>query len=80
MDSLSFLAKETADLYRLGRESSASAKYKFFIDEIESVLHDLPFSEPMHLLLDEMLKAQDRGDWFSLADYIEYELISCLRR
>lgn len=64
----------TAVAFRLGQEAKASKQFRECINLLERILKTHCNAPKIITILPEMLAAQERQDWLSLADYIEYEL------
>ena len=64
----------SAKNFRLGHEAEASHEFRKCIELLEELLPEKQNQEEIMSLLRDMLAAQERNDWLSLADYLEYEL------
>jgi hypothetical protein len=73
MDKLLITAKE----FRLGKEGQASESLRECIDLLMPMMMQLPPTETT-LYLSTILDAQERHDWLSVADGLEYELLSLI--
>jgi hypothetical protein len=73
MDKLLITAKE----FRLGKEGQASESLRECIDLLMPMMMQLPSAETK-LYLSTILDAQERHDWLSVADGLEYELLSLI--
>lgn len=70
--------RQTAYLFRLGKEAQASVELRLCLDKIDKFNPDLALNPTFQQMLPLMLQAQEQHDWLSLADYLEYELIDLI--
>ena len=64
----------TASKFRLGYEADGSHDFAHCIDQLKPLLPELTNAETVVALFRDMLAAQERHDWLSLADSLEYDL------
>ena len=64
----------TASKFRLGYEADGSHDFSNCIDLLKPLLPGLTNAVTVVQLFSEMLAAQERHDWLSLADSLEYDL------
>ncbi|MGI2024266.1 hypothetical protein SAMN05421840_101393 [Shewanella morhuae] len=74
IDVLMMKLISTASKFRLGYEADGSHDFAHCIDLLKPVLPELTNVKTVALLFREMLAAQERHDWLSLADSLEYDL------
>jgi hypothetical protein len=70
--------RQTAHLFRLGKEAQASVELRLCLDKINKFYPDLTLNPRFQQMLPLMLQAQEQHDWLGLADYLEYELIELI--
>tara|TARA_R110002126_G_scaffold7571_16_gene37094 strand:- start:731 stop:979 length:249 start_codon:yes stop_codon:yes gene_type:complete len=68
----------TSNLFRLGKEAEAAKQFHLCIDLLESELAAHKNRRSIISLLPQILAAQERNDWLSLADFLEYDLVEML--
>lgn len=72
------MLKETANLFRLGQEASASKQLRICLDNLEEshqrVIQNPEFNNVLHCALN----AQSHQDWLGLADYLEFDITQLL--
>lgn len=64
----------TASKFRLGYEADGSHDFADCIDLLKPLLPELKNAVTVVALFRDMLAAQERHDWLSLADSLEYDL------
>ncbi|MDH0447862.1 hypothetical protein [Shewanella sp. GD04112] len=70
--------RQTAHLFRLGKEAQASVELRNCLEIIEKSNSEITHLAAFQQILPSMLQAQEQHDWLSLADYLEYELIALI--
>ncbi|MGC5700258.1 hypothetical protein J4P02_08630 [Pseudomonas sp. NFXW11] len=74
-------ARETAGLFRLGRDVEAALAMIELFDPVQSRVDGAgaAIQQQWADLLGAMLGCQEAQDWLGLADYLEYELLEWLQ-
>jgi hypothetical protein len=68
----------TSNLFRLGREAEAAKQFHLCIDLLEPQLATHKNRQSIISVIPQILAAQERNDWLSLADFLEYDLVEIL--
>lgn len=68
----------TSGILRLGQEAEASEQFRLCIDLLEPELTTHKNRQSIINILPLILAAQERNDWLSLADFLEYDLVELL--
>ncbi len=63
-----------AHKFRLGKEAEGSVQFRECINLLEPMLNNSIKENEMTLFFPAMLAAQERFDWLSLADYLEFDI------
>ncbi|MGI2172339.1 hypothetical protein ACROAE_19495 [Shewanella sp. MF05960] len=69
---------KTSNLMRSGKEAEAAQQFHKCIDLLETELISHRNQQSIINILPLILAAQERNDWLSLADFLEYDLVEML--
>ncbi|MFB2659247.1 hypothetical protein [Shewanella mangrovisoli] len=70
--------RQTAHLFRLGKEAQASVELRNCLELIQNDYSEIMQLATFQQILPQMLQAQEQHDWLNLADYLEYELMALI--